>query len=65
VVAPEANAPGLCPRNLGSAYARVDQVEKAAASLQQALRIGQYLKDPQIVESATAALEKVRGAGKT
>jgi hypothetical protein len=51
--------------NLGSAYVGPGQVEKAAAFLQQAVRIGREIKDPGIVQLATSALEKLPGAGKT
>ncbi len=51
----------LC--NLGHAYARLGEVEKASALLQQAKAIGEQIGDPQIVQAAKSALEKLSKPG--
>jgi hypothetical protein len=40
----------------------LDEVEKAIGLLEQALRIGQEIKDPRIVRIFSANLEKLRGS---
>lgn len=47
----------LC--NLARNYARLGEVEKARAFLQQAKAIGEQIGDPRIVQSATQALERL------
>src|SRR5262249_27384617 len=48
---------------LGLAYARLGQVERAIGLLEQALGVGQGIKTPQIVPTASARLERLRGGG--
>ena len=48
---------------LGLAYADSGQVEKVIGLLEQALRIGQEIKDPRIIQIATAQLERLRDGG--
>jgi hypothetical protein len=45
--------------NLGIAYAARGQAEKAIGLLEQALQIGQEIKDPYIVREASAALTRL------
>ena len=45
--------------NLGVAYARLGEVEKAAGLLRQAKAIGEEIRDPVIVRITTDALEKL------
>ena len=47
--------------NLGSAYLRVGQVEKAIRVLEQSRRIGKEIKDPEIVRVSQAQLDRLRG----
>ena len=47
--------------NLGLAYADLGEVEKAIGYLDAALRIGEEIKDAQIVRIVSAQLEKLRG----
>ena len=47
----------------GNAYYRLGQVEKAIGYYEQALLIGQEIKDPRIVEVATRQLQELRGKG--
>jgi hypothetical protein len=57
-------APARAGRLLGTvglAYARLGQVEKAIGLLEQSLRIGQEIKDPQIEGFASAHLNRLRG----
>ncbi len=46
---------------LGLAYADLGQVEKAIGYYEQALVIGQDIKDPRITEVATRQLQQLRG----
>ncbi len=48
--------------NLGTAYAALGEVKKAIGLLEGALRIGQEIQDPRIVDKASAQLEKLRGS---
>ena len=57
--------PELTGRLLGTvglAHGNLGEVEKAIGLLEQALRIGQEIKDPQIVRIVSARLEKLRGS---
>ena len=49
--------------NLGTAYAHLGQVERAIGILEQALRIGQEIKDPRIIQFTSDLLERLRGNG--
>ena len=44
-------------------YAALGEVERAIGLLEQALRIGHEIKDPQIIRIVTAQLERLRGGG--
>ena len=52
---------GAALGNLGLAYAALGQTERAIGLLEQALRIGQEIKDPQIIGIASQSLERWRG----
>ncbi len=45
--------------NLGIAYARLGQAEKAAGLWRQAKAIGEAIKDPRIIEAMTRALKSL------
>ena len=47
--------------NLGNAYAGLGQAERAIGLLEQALQIGQEIKDPQIIRIVSRSLERWRG----
>jgi tetratricopeptide (TPR) repeat protein len=49
--------------NLGTAYAHLGQVERAIGILEQALRIGQEITDPRIIQFTSDLLERLRGNG--
>jgi tetratricopeptide (TPR) repeat protein len=48
---------------LGCVYADLGQVEKAIDLLEQALRIGQEIKDPWVTQFVSSNLERLRGGG--
>ena len=52
---------GIALGNLGFAYAALGQVERAIGYCEQALRIGQEIKDPRIIRIVTVQLERLRG----
>ena len=52
---------GIVLGNLGLAYAGLGQVEKAIGLLEQSLRIGEEIKDPEIVRVSQAQLDRLRG----
>jgi tetratricopeptide (TPR) repeat protein len=54
---------GLALGNLGIAYGNLGQMARAESFLEQALRIGQEIRDPRIIQLATAQLERVRAGG--
>ena len=49
--------------NLGNAYFRLGQVERAIDFWEQAVRIGQEIKDPEIVRVFSSSLERLREGG--
>jgi hypothetical protein len=53
----EGNALG----NLGIAYAGLGETTKATPLLEQALVIARAIKDPRIIQFASAELERLRG----
>ena len=52
---------GAALGNLGSAYADLGQVEKAKGYWRTALKIGQEIKDPRIVDVCSEQLQKHGG----
>ncbi len=54
---------GAALGNLGVAYARLGDTDKARGLLEQALAIGRQIEDPEMVRIATGALERLRSGG--
>ena len=52
---------GIGLGNLGDAYAASDQVQRAVGLLEHALRIGEEIQDPQIIQIASSHLDRLRG----